>query len=283
MSILGLIFRSVKGSRLTATEGDTNIDKLQKASVGLSGFRGLVGNTTSTTAFQFKADKVKLVDDDNNMIVKAATSYISVSTATAGPAVNGRDQSGAFAVSSWIHLFAIYNPTTDTLAGILSASSTKPMMPSGYVHYAYTASLRLDASGNLIGIYLAGTKQRYASYGQALITGVLSGSEQPLANFPIYVPAKATVATVIGFLNPVSDTSGYIDIPVYLRVISGGANIVGWNCRFLGLLASTSINLPIAGMVPNYNNSLIIVTPGGTGTSAGAFLYCDGFEVPNGA
>jgi hypothetical protein len=88
------------------------------------------------------------------MVLKATTgaSYLaetlSVSANINSSGANGLD-TGTKANSTWYHMWAIYNPTTDTEAGLLSLSSTAPTMPADYTFKAHVGLALTDSSGNL--------------------------------------------------------------------------------------------------------------------------------------
>jgi len=58
---------------------------------------------------------------------------------TAGPIVNGRDQSAAFA-STWIYFFVIYNSAMRTVGTLSSLSNTAPTLPTGYDYFMYVGA-----------------------------------------------------------------------------------------------------------------------------------------------
>lgn len=67
-------------------------------------------------------------DDTLTMRRLTAAGNISINPATVG--ANGLDV-GALGASAWYRVYVIYNPDTDTVAGLLSTSAS-PTMPSGY-------------------------------------------------------------------------------------------------------------------------------------------------------
>lgn len=69
---------------------------------------------------------------------------LSVNGANSGVA-NGLD-TGALAANTWYYLHVIYNPTTNTVAGLLSLSATAPTLPSGYTYSALAATVRVGAT-----------------------------------------------------------------------------------------------------------------------------------------
>lgn len=70
---------------------------------------------------------------------------LAINSATVG--ANGLD-AGVLATSTWYSVWVIYNPTTLVSAGLLSLSSTAPLMPAGFTHRARVAWIRTDATAN---------------------------------------------------------------------------------------------------------------------------------------
>lgn len=65
---------------------------------------------------------------------------------------------GAKAISTWYHVFAI-RKTSDGSGDILfSLSATSPTMPSGYAGHRRISSIRTDASGNILGFINVGAR-----------------------------------------------------------------------------------------------------------------------------
>jgi len=80
--------------------------------------------TTPNTQFDLTASQVILREGADHLVVHNSPGRITCNVSTAGPAANGRDQSGAFSAGSWVHFWWIWNPTTSTLASLASASGT---------------------------------------------------------------------------------------------------------------------------------------------------------------
>jgi hypothetical protein len=81
-------------------------------------------------------------DDDGNII---SDSELTIDITASG--ANGLD-TGSEAASTWYYVWIIYNPTTDTVAGLFSLSSTSPTLPSGYTKKRRVGSIYNDASSN---------------------------------------------------------------------------------------------------------------------------------------
>lgn len=119
------------------------------SSGALSGFRGLRGfNNTGNPNSQadYSISEVVAKDGSGNATVGANVSFTIDITATGA---NGRDAGAESATTHYI-AFAIYNPTTNTWAGLLGTSATSPTMPSGYTHKVLIGSIYNDGSSNFV-------------------------------------------------------------------------------------------------------------------------------------
>lgn len=111
---------------------------------GLSSPLGLIVRVTSDTAVDVDATQVSLTSGSSVYIAKSVNLTISISSSGA----NGLD-TGSEAANTWYYVYVIYNPLTSTVAGLLSASSTSPTLPSGYSYYRRVGSVRNNSSSNL--------------------------------------------------------------------------------------------------------------------------------------
>jgi len=125
-----------------------------------------------------------VVDSDDGSAVMEVSSPITVDITASG--ANGLD-TGSEASSTWYYLFLIYNPTTDTVAGLFSTSSTSPTMPSGYTAKRLISAVRNDGSSNLLSFYQTNYEYSYYAYYVVLASGSASTfTEILLTN---YVPS----------------------------------------------------------------------------------------------
>lgn len=67
----------------------------------------------------------------------------------AGTGNGGRDTSTAVQVSSYYHVFLIWNPTGPTIDVLFSQSVTAPTLPTGYTKFRRIGAILTDASGNI--------------------------------------------------------------------------------------------------------------------------------------
>ncbi len=108
-------------------------------------FSNLRASASGTSAnVNVSADEI-VVESASN--VHAALRNVSLAINIAGSGANGLD-TGTLAVSTWYSLWVIYNPTTQTAAGLISLSATAPTYPSGYTFKARAGWIRTDGTAN---------------------------------------------------------------------------------------------------------------------------------------
>ena len=115
-----------------------------------------VASVRNLLAFNNTATPNSKVDLTADEVVVRATSgqakvlsTVSLTVDITASGANGLD-TGAEAGSTWYYLWVIWNGTTT--AGLLSASSTAPTMPSGYTHKALVGAVRNDGSSNFVAL-----------------------------------------------------------------------------------------------------------------------------------
>lgn len=94
-------------------------------------------------AVDVAADEV-LLKDANGLPYLATSVLVTANIGTAG--VNGLD-TGALAAGTWYYIWVIYNPATNTLAALLSVSTTAPTMPAGYTFKARVGTVHAGIIG----------------------------------------------------------------------------------------------------------------------------------------
>src|SRR5439155_4311770 len=109
------------------------------------GFKNLViANNVGTpnTKIDVTADAVT-VETTAGVAYRLNSVSVTIDAGTTG--ANALD-TGAIAASTWYSVWAIYNPATDTVAGLVSTSVTSPTMPSGYTAKARLGWFRTQTS-----------------------------------------------------------------------------------------------------------------------------------------
>ena len=276
------------GHVLTSTDvnGSASWQALPVTSVvGVSRVIGGSGDTTSSTAYTMNARKLVLANSLNEIVVVTPGGGVTNSTTTAGPAVNGRDQVGAFPNSSWIHFYWIWNGTT--LATLSSLSSTTPTLPSGYTHFAYMAAIYKDSGGNFLTMRQRGSWMHYKT--RKLITNI---NAAPIGN--IYyigvVPPNASVFQMQYNGRITSTAGGLIDITFFVRAPNTGTgdilyseykSMTGLGASQTQEVLSGTANLPVLTDIFN-NNEFVHELNIVNGTSPLISVYAAGFQIPNG-
>jgi len=131
-----------------------------------------------------------LVGADDGSVIMEVSSPITVDITASG--ANGLD-TGSEASSTWYYLYLIYNPTTDTVAGLFSVSSTSPTMPSGYTKKRLVSARYNDASSNFIAFVQYNGEVFNNSYFGVLVGGT-AGSYTSI-DVSNYLPPIASVGS----------------------------------------------------------------------------------------
>lgn len=111
----------------------------------------IIQNNSSNPTYQVDLDADDIVLEDSAGNQYRAENVNLTADISAGTGANKLDV-GSEATSTWYYLWPIYNPTTDTLALLLSASPTAPTMPSGYTYKALAGAIYNDSGGDFISI-----------------------------------------------------------------------------------------------------------------------------------
>jgi len=195
-------FSGISGySGIDGNDGNTGISGYSGISghSGISGYSGEIasgGGTTSNlrihndvTNWQYNvdvdADWLTALDASGNTILLNSVN-VTINLTTVG--ANGRD-AGSEASSTWYYIWVIYNPTTTTIAGLFSTSSTSPTMPSGYTYKKRVGAVYNDGSSNFRAFRQEGQRVQYYQKHQVLTAGS-STATSPWAgiNVSAYIP-----------------------------------------------------------------------------------------------
>lgn len=119
-------------------------------------------------------------------------SAVSVSVDLTVVGANGRDQASALSANSWGHLYWIYNPTTATVAGLVSSAAwptSSPTLPSGYTELAYAGAARINGSSQFAAMAIRGRRSVWFAAQQVLTDG--SASSATVISCATAVPPNA--------------------------------------------------------------------------------------------
>lgn len=147
----------------TPTEGWECWDELQNAYYSYSGTgwvarsqtavktTGLIDRLTleqnaTNPAYQIDISEGVCRNDDDDGDIES-TSTVTVDITASG--ANGLD-TGSEALNTWYFVWLIYNPVSDTVAGLFSLSSSSPTMPSGYTKKRRLGYVYNKGNGNFV-------------------------------------------------------------------------------------------------------------------------------------
>ena len=124
------------------------------------GFKNLViqnNSGTPNTSIDVDADAVT-VETSGGVSYRLQPINLTIDCTTTG--ANALD-AGGLANSTWYSVWVIYNPTTDTTAGLASTSETTPTLPSGYTAKARFGWMRTDGSAVFMRVLQKGRRATY--------------------------------------------------------------------------------------------------------------------------
>lgn len=149
-------------------------------------------NGTSDTNITITAAAIALWDGSASFFTALGVN-VTINAATNG--ANGLD-TGGLGPASWYAIYVIYNPGTNTVAGLLSLNFTTPAaLPSGYTMYARVGAIITDGSAHLNRISQKGNRAQYVvSLATTLILPVMASGvagTYSLAGTPTWVAVAA--------------------------------------------------------------------------------------------
>jgi len=217
-------------------------------------FTSLQLSVQSATSVGLSAGFVELVNGGNaaqlvpSVALSIATSLSS--SCTVGTA-NCLD-TGSLAASTWYYVWDIFNPTTSTNAGLLSASATAPTLPSGYTYKERLGAVRTGADTRLMATRQYGREAQY-------VVGGVNVSALPIAaSGSAGSPTTPTwVAVATG--NFVPPTAGAIDL-ILTDNVSGDVAMVAPNSSY-GAEQSTT-NPPVMETTGTSGGSALAIVRG---------------------
>jgi hypothetical protein len=123
---------------------------------------------------KFDLDATTVLTTDLNSSISKTHPNVSVTIDITTVGANGRDSVAALAANSWAHLYYIYNPDTDTVAGIASASAWPtafPTFPAGYTQLAYAGAVRISGASVFEAMSIHGRWSQWAVAQSVLSAG----------------------------------------------------------------------------------------------------------------
>ncbi len=200
---------------------------------------GVVATSSIYTPYKvdMTADWIVVEDGSGNTLRVPMTTTVTMdksSTTQTSTLPNYRDQAATFPVSTWIYIWAIYNPAANTIAGLLSLSPNAPTLPSGYTHAALAGAVYNDSSGNFI-TFRQTNNLVWCGFSAAL-RPISYQSATVFTAFSVPVPEKAT-SVLYGFTITSASTTAdgfFLGIETNIFTAIGG-----------GLDISKSLHTPV--------------------------------------
>lgn len=207
----------------------------------------LMVTSTSDTTVEVTADAAVLVSAAGAMTVHRSVA-VSASMSSAG--AGGLDTGSVLSPSSWYHVWLVSNGTT--VAALLSASSTAPTLPDGYVYKLRLGAVHTDASGDL---------WRTRQYGNR--TTVRTGTNPAVAPLIASGPAGSYSGTTVtwstvslsAFVPPTARSA--LLIPSNYRTATGGCYV--WLASSTAMTTIWGANPPLWGADQSYDASSAVV------------------------
>ncbi len=156
-----------------------NLIASSAASGTIYSVRGLIAQNNSgtpNTKCDIAYDAAVTADPSTGAVTTLTAGADTNDVGLTGPALNGRDQSGAFTANDYVHFYIISNA-----AGTLKSTISSQTLPAdggpdltgltGYTRWAYTHSQFFDVSSHLVGLTVYGRLAVYTATQVALING----------------------------------------------------------------------------------------------------------------
>lgn len=170
---------------------------------------GMTLAATGSNAQFTTAAGVATSSDNTDNIVNPSSITKSMGAFAAGSGFGSLD-TGSAANSTWYHVHAIKNPTTQAVDILTSLSAAAPTMPSGYTKRRRIGSVRTDASGFILAFTQVDDEFHWAAnfveLGAAAI-GSTAAATLTLAGVPSAVIVEALIHAAI---NPGASANGVL-------------------------------------------------------------------------
>ena len=247
----------------------------------VTGFTGNNNSGTPASQFDFSALSVTVRNP-----ITGATAVINNpgsltnNLLTAGPAANGRDQAGAFAASTWVHFYYIWNGTTLATIASTAQPTAGPTLPSGYTSWAYIGPVYYGSGSALASGNFRGSWFSYAGQTNAVVSGTSTGLVG--VAIPTLVPPNALQFEIgLPALTLTSTTGGAYSVTCNI-VTTGSTVLFTFGLSGAGT-ASTQYSFGgtykrVTNIGQNFAYQIVV----GAGSSPSVTITIPGYSVPNG-
>jgi hypothetical protein len=265
-----------------AAQLDTNFATIRNAMTGVAlqasdlvdgyAVRGLSGGNngvTPNTKYDLSANLVVLRAPGGGLNVQINAGVLTNDVGLSGPAAGGRDQSGAFSASSWIHFYFIWSGSTLSTVSSTVAPPTGPTLPGGYTHWAYCGAVRFDGSSHLIATHMSGSKVYYVARVSALSAGGAT-TETTVSLSALIPPNAVNFGAYLAFVNLANASAN-----VQFRYITG-FNYFQLRQTTTALNSGTNITM---AEFPNVSQQMFYINSAAGDATDIDIMY---YTVPNG-
>ena len=269
--LLGVVNQPADGSISSSKLDPTGIT-LPAGSYGVpcveGMFKRLKLSTTGTSApVTVTCDEIVLGNGTGSYFTARGVSLTDIIGTRTG--ANGID-TGTFNPNSWYSVWVIYNPLTQTVAGLLSSSETTPVLPIGYQFKARVGWIRTDGTNNKFPLaivqhgnkvwYKLGIGTNVTSY-PAIAAGVQGNTTIPTwasAALSAFIPTTAPIYSVSAlvttqpqsFVMVASNTThgGYTSLVNPAPIVLGPYATAGYTQSVIGNLLNEDGNIYFASL-----------------------------------
>jgi hypothetical protein len=263
-----------------ATDTVRSADSVDVARSTGQNFTGRSNATNPNYQVDFEADELVVKDSSGRAII---LNDVDITADITASGANGLD-TGSEASNTWYYLHVIYNPTTDTVAGLLSLSWTAPTLPSGYTFFAPVSAVRNNGSSNFVQYFQRGATCFYTVAPIVVENGTSTSSTA--VDCSGQVPAVGLSLNVgVGYFQA-SASGGSVSINLELGVVSAasGQGVTAFCAYYIMGTSSTSTNGGAGKTMtfPNVSQQIFYRINVAAGTSVQVQLFVESFTLPIG-
>lgn len=242
---------------LTVPDSDTKIGPSIIA-VG----RNITASRPTAATIDIDADELLLKDSNGGAFLASSVNLTLDITASGA---NGLD-TGAEAGNTWYYGWVIAKPD-GTVAGLLSASSSAPTLPSGYTFKALVTAARNDGSSNFLSYRQRG-EWCYYEAANAVVSGSANATTEQTVSVSSYVPPNGGSFTINGF-SEFNSTASPISLQVKVRFISGS----DYFKLAVNVAGSSQGNESASITMPNVSQQFIWLATNNTNVSSASISF----------
>jgi hypothetical protein len=180
------------------------------ATIGGTAAGFTANNPSASTSERTLTASVVILQDAFGDVIRIQNPNVTINYATTG--ANGIDQGSVTGGTNYYEYF-IYNPTTQTVAGLASTNPTSPTLPSGFVYFAQMSWIFTNNDGTLTQNQYHGRYGHWVSQGaQVASPSLISGGPYGPGYFATngYCSPLAIRAVVSAYLQETGSNDGLL-------------------------------------------------------------------------